>query len=490
MRPFLMVPWQATPRLVRLGLLLLFAVCLVHGASVAAAPGSQERWPLFVLYYGGALGVLWALVLSRFVLLARDHLQLVLPGNVYLIPASLAFYALCGLAPAMVVGIEAHASLLATAITLLLFMAGGLAVALLPGYVAALVGFMPLIGATFSGDLYTHALTAMQANAVSLFALLVLCACCTLRWRALSRNGAAAAGAMHRALVFQFQLQLGGGGARRDEGVTGGIAAICGWSARGISLKKTGPASMSRALRVALGGVYLPRTPAGHARRWLPLGILVLLVALLIQAASGFDLPMLLAPSNIAFAVCYGALVLTIASTCSVLKCVQQRWRKHNAELALLALLPGLGTPEAARRKVLRACLTGPLVLHAAILASVWLTAWLVPLPSVLVVLISVVIPGCSVLMAGSVLATLGGRRLPHWATRALMLVFLALTNACLLPFVLSHAAGAVTTVYLAVSLAGWVLLALVMLWLGFHRSIGFQCRPHVFLPEGGRRSI
>ncbi len=490
MRPSLMIPWQATPRVIRLGLLLLIAACLVHGASVAAAPGPRGRWSLFVLYYGGALGALWALVLSRFVLLARDHLQLVLPGNVYLIPANLAFYALCGLAPAMALGIEAHASLLATAITLLLFMAGGLAVALLPGYVAAVVGFIPLIGAALSGYLRSHALTAMQTEAVSFVALLVLCACCMLRWRAVSRSDGAAAGSMRGTLVFQLQRQPGGGGARRDESAARGIKAMRGWSTGGISLKKTGPTSVSRALRVALGGLYLPRTPAGHARRWLALAGLVLLMALLIKAASGFDLPTLLSPSNIAFAVCYTALVLTMASTFGVLKVVQQRWRKQNAELALLALLPGLGTPEAARRKVLRACLAGPLVLHAAILASVWLTAWLVPLPSVLLVLISVVIPGCSVLMAGFVLATLGGRRLPDWAMMTLMLVFLALTNVCLLPVVLSHAAGAVTTAYLAVPLAGWVLLGLVMLWLGFRGSIGFQRRPHVFLPESSRRSI
>lgn len=489
MRPFLMTPWQATPRVLRLGLLLVAAACLAYGAWIAFVPGLRGQWPQFVSYYGVALGALWALVLSRFVLLARDRIQLILPGNVYLMPASLAFYALCGLAPAAALGIEAHAPLLVTAITLLLFMAGGLAVALLPGYVAAVMGFIPLVGAALSGSMHTQALTATQTYAVLLVALFVLCACCLLRWRAVSRSDSAATGSAQGALIFQLQRLPGGGGARRDESEARWTRGMRGGSAGVVSLRNTGPTSLSRALRVALGGLYLPRTPAGHVRRWLPLAIAVVLMALLIRAASGLDLLTLLSPSNIAFVVCYVALILTMASTFGVLNVMQQRWRKHNAELALLALLPGLGTPEVARQNVLRACLAGPLALHAAILASVWLTAWLIPMPGILVALLSVVIPACSVIMVGSVLTTLAGRRLPDWAMVTLMLVFLALTNVCLLPVVLVHAAGTVTTAYLAVPLAGWVLLGLVMLWLGFRGSIGSQRRPHVFLPETGQHS-
>lgn len=489
MWPFLMTPWQATPRVFRLGLLLAAAACLVYGASIAFVPASRGQWSQFVSWYGGALGALWALVLSRFVLLARDRIQLVLPGNIYFMPASFAFYALCGLAPAVALGIEAHAPLPATAITLLLFMAAGLTVALLPGYVAAVVGFIPLVGAALSGYMHAHALTVTQTDAVSLVALFVLSACCLLRWRAVSRSDSVVAGSARSALIFQILRQPGQGGTRRDEGEPRWPRGMRGWSAGVVSLRNTGPASMSRALRVALGGLYLPRTLAGHARRWLPLAMLVLVMALLTRAASGSVLSTLWSPSNIAFAVCYVALVLAMASTFGVLKVMQQRWRKHNAELALLALLPGLGTPEAARQNVLRACLAGPLALHAAILATVWLTAWLIPTPSLLVALLSIVIPGCSVIMVASVLATLGGRRLPDWAMVALVLVFLALANVCVLPVVLFHAAGPVTTAYLAVPLAGWVLLGLVMLWLGFRRSMGSHRRPHVFLPEAGERS-
>ncbi len=472
MRSVLMTPWQATPRFLRLGLLLVVAACLLHGARIVTSPGLTAQWPTFVFYYGGALGAVWALVLSRFVLVARDRIQLLLPGNRFLMPASITFHGLCGLAPAIALGLVAHASLTATALILLVCMAGGLTVALLPAYVAAVAGFLPLIGASLSGYMRHHTLTATQADVMLLVALGVLGSICMLRWRAVSHSDPSGSRPAQAALILVIQRQ------------TGWRGATAGY----VSLKHAGPASMSRALHIALGGLYLPMRPAGHVRRWLPMGLLILLMAVLVKMASGADLPMLMSPANMALAVCYAALVLTVASTFGVVRVVQQRWRKQNAELALLALLPGLGTPEAARRKVLRACLAGPLTLHAAILAAVWLAAALAAMPTMTVILISVVIPGCSVIMVGSVLATLGGRRLPDWAMVTLMLVFLALTNACLLPVAVSHPAGAVSTAYLAVPLAGWVLLGVVMLWLGFRGWTGFQKRPHVFLPDDRAR--
>ncbi|RDS82770.1 hypothetical protein DWU98_06355 [Dyella monticola] len=477
---FLLAPWWASPRSACRYALALMVAAIGFGAWITSIGTGQEHWASFVFCYGVTLTVVWAFVVARMLLLARDGNRLLMPAVERSVISSFIFYGLMCLLPALVLATIVQAPLVITAIWLVLFMLGGLALALLPGHVMALIGFMPLAWAAVARFMNTHDMSYANVSGLSALASIALLLLCVARWRLVLRNESASTWSGRDALVLQYQRRDGGLHSWSGEDTTSKLKRAPSWLVGDTSLRGIGPQSISRSLRVALGGVYLPRTLSGHLRRWGPTVFLMALVML----TSQLDLSALLSPPNIALTICYLAIISTMVATFTAVKVLGQRWRKPNAELALLALLPGLGTPEIARWHVLRVSLQGPLAVQAMALFSVWLTAMFTPVPEMTLAMISAVIPACAIIMIGYVLAILGGRTPSDWAMVILMLVFIVLANACVVPLAFFHLDGSVSTVYLAVPLSGWALLGLVALWIGLRGMFGYLRRPHIFLIE------
>ena len=157
-----------------------------------------------------------------------------------------------------------------------------------------------------------------------------------------------------------------------------------------------------------------------------------------------------------------------------------------NAELPLLALLPGLGDRASLRRKLLRAALAQPLLAQLALLVLVVGAALALRLDNVAVAFVLLSQMGCAAVLVAFVLSTLGGCSLPSWATAGMLIAaFMVVTLSVFIPVVANgkhpwHWAAAVE----AALLMGWTVLGAALLWLGRRGWRGLQQRPHPFLPN------
>jgi hypothetical protein len=163
---------------------------------------------------------------------------------------------------------------------------------------------------------------------------------------------------------------------------------------------------------------------------------------------------------------------------------VHQRWKRTNAELPLLALLPGLGDARARRHVLLRAAFGTPVKVQLLLLACVLAAALVMHLSGLAVLLVALAQLAAVGAMAAQVLCTLGGYK-PHVGVLASIYVVLAVLF-CLSTFVPLLSADEHPWSGLALLepalLASWIVLAAVLLWLGRRGWRGLLARPHPFL--------
>ncbi len=157
------------------------------------------------------------------------------------------------------------------------------------------------------------------------------------------------------------------------------------------------------------------------------------------------------------------------------------RWSRTNAELPLLALLPGLGHGRGARRALLRAAMLVPardqlvwLTLFV-IVAALLHQGWQVDAAMLGMTLVALG------MLAASALAVLGGSPLCGWPRGFLMLLALALITLTALSFTAGPQWQPLRLAHLGI---GWAALLLWLLWLGRRGWRGLQQRPHPFLPN------
>ena len=156
------------------------------------------------------------------------------------------------------------------------------------------------------------------------------------------------------------------------------------------------------------------------------------------------------------------------------------RWSKTNAELPLLALLPGLGHGRDVRRALLRAAVLAPargqlvgLTLFV-IVAALLHQGWQVDAAMLGMTLIALG------MLAASALAVLGGSPICGWP-KGLLLLLLALITLTVLSFTTGPQWQPLRLAHLGI---GWAALALWLIWLGRRGWRGLQQRPHPFLPN------
>jgi hypothetical protein len=485
----MLAPWRATPRWARWYVGVFLAAAAI-GAVLVGIFMHHVRWPLAA---GGLLAIgaffMGMFLLAPSLLLAIDARQLRVPGLQRTSVFGVLWSALATIAVPTALLALAGGDPMAIACMLALALSSGLLLGLVPGVLWAAVGVVPMAWRTLRLQWELPGPGEPGFAPACVAAILAMLAVCALCWRRQLRAPEPYQPNWLRPMVSQFRRPGRGSG---WAGLSGGLPDSMqqlrqqpDWLQPRVALGPSGPQRRRYSLRVALGGIFVPMTLAGYARQLtfclLP-GTLVLAM-LLVQSAErhgGFSWSLLMQWTGLFAWV--GGFVGLLVALIGVLH-LGQRWQQDNAELPLLALLPGLGTPAQLRRELLGASLLPGLVVQLVLLAVLMAMVfssrlgWAAGLATLLVQL-----TGMGVLVAFT-LMIVGGRPLPAWATGVLctscfLLMSLALGWLLLDPHALQRARG-VPAMLLGVS---WIVVLLVLARRGWHGWHGLLQRPHPFL--------
>ncbi|WP_017461645.1 hypothetical protein [Dyella ginsengisoli] len=472
----------------------------VFPLGVAVAIVVRLLWPgakgghIALLAFEGGVAYLWAFFMPASLLLARDARQLRIPRLEAVAAAAVGLAALATVGIGAALGKATLGETSAAALTALV-LASGFAFSLLPGPVAMLIGLLPAASDAARRVLPVPTLDDPRSTiwwAVAAAGFGVICA---IRWHGLIRLDDREA---ERSSAMVMRLR-GKNATGHWAGSGAGVRTVDrrrpGWLQPEANLRRTGPAHPVASLRVALGGGFVPQTLRGLCRRGLTMAgpMLVFIAAMMLILATKPDAtvsslgviyalgtPML---AGLAFMLALG-LPLVSALT------VRQRWSTSQRELAVLGVLPGLGTPDRVRQALLRAALARPVVINLLLTVAGWIIAQRMNL-SVIATLALVGAP-LLCLLAGVALTldALGPQPLRGWA---LGLVCSALTIVVLISTITGMLASqlrqggpwagspALWSIYLAVALA----LTTVLGWIAARGARGMARQPHPFLAHG-----
>lgn len=492
LREVLMVPWRSAHRGLR-WLSLIITMACVLGAIVAGWFMHNRHWWLLStgIYCLGALYA-WAFWLSTSLLLAIDARRLRLPGVQRAAQGSVLLYGFLTVAvPTLVLGaLGANASVVA--LLTALAVTGSLAFVLLPRWLSMWFGFLPALNIGLRHLVQYPPMSDPRWLAWGTLALAVLLVVDVLRWRHLLRNETDNELGYGSAMVMQFRRQgaLGNwsGLQQFDSGLM--VRQRPNWMQPRADLRRTGPQYAVRALRVALGGWYTPQTVAGHLRAatLALLPILVMIPVMMLISTENHHREGLLIGFGAGLGWCITFVGLMLTAMTTVL--IRQRWQRSNAELPLLALLPGLGDARHVRGNLLRAALVIPVVtqlmLLIAILAAALFAAPFIHLGGLALLLVTLPQLGALGATVAQVLCTLGGRKLPTWGEWLVFapLVVLFFASSFIPLTTLGQHPWAGDSLMEPLMLAAWVVMALMLAWVGRRGWRGMLARPHPFLPN------
>lgn len=429
--------------------------------------------------------IIWAFLLPNLLALEWTAHNLRLPRAQLQVIACLVLYALLTVvAPAL--GLSLLGVPPAAALLILTILAGiGFLCTMLPGYLGVLVLVLPAL-LSLLPPLPMPTDPEFLPWALKVATAIVLTG--VLRWRQLQ-------------FASQAQLQ----GMRRPMLLVNnpGLQSMCRQAGRQehmathrrpwrrqraqtapTNVPPTRPAHPQRAIQVALGRGYLPQfrtSLAPNARRalwgalWLALVLLLVLHNLHAGGNLKLDVIMLLL-LNLGAMFGLGVLVVTVHQY------LQQWRRKHSGEVALLALLPGLGQPAAATRHLLRAVLSGPLL----VIAGTWLLTLAIaitaPIPTPSALLVSAQPLLWAGILVGVVLRVLAGSGGDRFDAFGFRVIHAGFTLTFITAIGVTVTDSALPTL-IALGLA-WLALALglsAMAWRDWH---SLQARPHPFMLE------
>ena len=480
----LQIPWRSTYPSLRWFAVVVFVLCSAGAIAIGAFADGPGAMRGAVAMYGAGLTYLWAFFFSLDLLLAIDARQLRLPGIQRQINASLGLYGVLGIAvPLFAPGVD-----WSMAAVLALFSVVGLAFAVMPRYLAVVVALTPSLANALWSRLDLPGIDDPRFAPWAALIALVLLLACTWRWRQLLSAGNRQPRGWSSPMVLQFRK--GSWGHWNCIGDNSQLGQRPDWLQPGIDLTGVGPAKPRKSLRVALGGWYLPQTAGSYGKQFaLMFGILAIPAASLallsrIKASGGADFTATLEGSLI------GALSsLTVMAAPAIcifsLLWLGKRWQRANAELPLLALLPGLGNPAGVKRLVLRTVLGLPLALHGllALLLGMVMLCWHGHAYMLSFMLLAQL--GGAVVTTAVLLNLFGGRALSPWSIGLILVVAAALTMASLLlpALALGRHPMAQAMPLLPLLPLGWLLLAGAMAWLCRRGWRGLMQQPHPFLP-------
>jgi hypothetical protein len=400
----------------------------------------------------------------------------------------LVIYAVISVLPATLLYGLAGGDMLSIALLLTLCVLAGLSIALLPRYFAMLAGFMPALHNATASTLPIPGPSDPRFLTWAPIAAALLIVICVLRWRKLMNHVGPHTNGFSDAMVLQFRRS----GLANSWSSTGGLDCTQqvrqrpDWMQPQADLHNAGPQHPRMALRIALGGWYLPKTFRGHVQAWAPTLVVMLIPATVIALTYSRThvLVAVLWQTFVMFAIGWGALFGSLGVMIVSVMLLGQRWRRVNTELPLLALLPGLGDAAASKTQLLRTTLTRPLRVQAALLVSVVALSIYAHLPPASLLLLVISQLGCAAALLACVLATLGGRPIPGWGLTTLMTVLATLVGA--ISFLPGSLVGdqpwTPATTFVVAILSAWLVMGVVLAWLGRRGWQGWRARPHAFL--------
>ncbi len=483
----LQIPWHATYRSLRWLALSVLTLCGGAAIGIGLFGGRSDRFEVAIALFGFGVLFLWAFFLSTSLLLAIDARRLRVPHIQRQIVASLLLYAVLSIAlPTLLLGVIG-APVFNAAVVLALLGTGGLAFALMPRYFAVFIGLTPALANTLWSRMHLPGVGDPRFVHAALPVTLLLLLAIVVYWRRLLRAGSSRAQGWSSPMVLQYRN--GSWGHWNTIGDLGQLRRRPDWLQLAVSLDGVGPTAPRKALRVALGGWYLPQTARSYARQ---LGLLfvfavlpLLAVALLIHWGQNDNqiadiLRGLLIGSLGMTSVCAGPMVGVLS-----LLWLSKRWQGTHAELPLLALLPGLGDPAQARRQVVRAGLGLPLALHALLLLLVGIAMLCWHGHGVMLSFLLLAQLGAAAVTVALLLNLFGGRRLSIWTNGSVLAASFMLTLLSLLLPAMSWGRDPVAGAQSALLplVVAWMLLAAGMIWLARRGWRELVQRPHPFLP-------
>jgi len=490
---WLRMPWFATHRSARWLAVLIVSIVLPAAIAINLLLHHPDRWKgvLMVLVVGEAF--LWAFFLPATLLLALDARTLRIPSAQRHVVASLLLYgAISVIMPTLWLG-TGGAPPLTVAAVLALCVGGGLTFATAPRYVAMLLGFGPALFNALRPAVHLGGLDDQRTTGFVLAVALVLLATAVWRARRLLVNGDTQPRGWSSSMVLQMRVagwsQLAGAGDSQA------LRHAPDWLRATPDMAGAGPDHPHRAMRMALGGVYVPQTWRGVGLQLLGLGLgfaFMMVISLLgaLGARNGhFARDVFVDMLHLGLRSGLGMLSL-VGGTMSgfmALAVLNRRWKGASTELSLLALLPKLGDGLALRRSVVRACLSVPLFLQGLTLVAVLACMALWPQQARIGGFALLSLLGTTAITTALVVNILGGHPLGTWRNALMLGLGQVLTFASVgLPWLAWNQHVGWAGALLSPLLLGWLLLIAAMAWLARRGWHGLRQLPHPFLAQPG----
>ena len=479
----LALPWMALSKPWRKGIGICFAILL---AVVAISGVVARQRATGLLFIGPVMAFIdcffWAGVLSQSLLLAREAHRLRLPALGREVSASLALYALLTIAlPALwLAWMGGNATVMLTEIGM---GAGlGMAYATLPSYLGICVCLVPFLRDQAGPWLPMPSTSPDRFLAWAVPSVLLLWLLIAVLWRSTVRRDFGLSRG-RKPIMLNLRTQAWYGRGRSNQMEVEQIRRRVRWMQPEVDLRRCGPNHSLPSLLIAMGGWSMPQTPVSRLRQ---LGILLasmLLPLLVIAVASHGDdfLRNFFDSTNmlmVGLSMVGAVLALAQAQT------LQRRWNRQNAELPLLALLPGLGDSAQVKRALLQANLLPTLGLQALLaLAMLGFAATLRLDAGSCAVLLLGPLTGAAMLGAFA-LITLGGVRIGDgWQFALAVYGYLLVNISAMLALPLFDGQPLIRhpTVALVAAIA-WAGLFAPLVRLGIRGWRGLQARPHPFM--------
>lgn len=472
---------SAVARWTSAGFFVVFAVAAV-AIGIAFSHDPKARFGALLCYTSG-VALVWWLWLSSLLLLARDGRRLGLPHVGRDSAYAVCLYA-CAmvLAPALLTA-ASGGNVAAAVLFPALAIVGSLGWMLLPRWLAMWLGFVPAIYIGLHNAFHVPSPFDPRFQHWAWLALAVLAAIVVIRWRQMARGEDNDDSRWSSAMILQM---------RRHAVSRDWWSIDRNWAWRRsrsrkieVDFRGLGAANPAKAIRVALGGWYVPqswRTRAGAlTRAVLPM---LLFIPLMVFMNMGREDSLrkvwkVIGISGGLWIGLFGSAMLALA----IAALVQRRWR-GSADVGLLALLPGLGGA-AATAHVLRATFSGPAIAFVALwlcmLAGLAMTA-----SSLFAALLATLfVAEMAALMAMAVLQAMAGDGMRLAVKIAIGVILLVLTDAGFMLALVSR--GQVPAAMDGVVVLAWLVLVAWTAWRGWHAWRLLESRPHPFLANSSQ---